>query len=127
MGGVSTLLGILIIVGGPVVAAAVYFCQNAGNRREGVIIEFRDLRVTPTEVIAGYRRHAARYPLDGMMASVEESSRGTVYLSLSCPTGTILREFGEKEFTRAGLRTRAFALRVNELAVAASTATSHTQ
>lgn len=109
----SAIVVVLLLAAVIVWLVVKYFGQNSSNRAEGVIAEFRDLRLTSTELIEGYGRSPQRYPLAGMHASVEDSNHLTVYLTINTSAGVLLREIALKERSDAGLAARSFAAQIN--------------
>jgi hypothetical protein len=107
---------VLVVLGAIVWATVTYVQQQSSNTSEGVVAEFRDLRLTPSELIVGYRRRPDRYPLRGMTASVEDSNHLTVYLTITNDAMTLLREVPLRELRTAGADARAFAARLNRAA-----------
>lgn len=109
----SALFVLALLVGFIVWVVVKYRGQHASNRSEGVLAEFRDLRLTATELIEGYGRSPRRYPLVGMHAEVEDSNHLSVYLTVHSSAGVVLREVSLKERSDAGLAARAFAAQIN--------------
>jgi hypothetical protein len=62
-------------------AALKYAKLSRQNVDEGVIAAFENLRLTPTELIEGYKASARRHPLAGLSARVETT--GTVTTDVS--------------------------------------------
>lgn len=64
----------LVLLGVFVVVAVLAGRQGQANARDGVIAHWEGLRVTETELIEGYGENAARHPLKGLTARVEDTT-----------------------------------------------------
>jgi hypothetical protein len=97
-----------------VLAAALKGGGGEADERAGVRARLADLAVTDTELLVGKDvTKAARYPLQGWIASVDDANGHNVYLSLRGPAGEILRMLNLRSNKSAGLQTRAFAQALN--------------
>jgi transcription initiation factor TFIID subunit TAF12 len=78
------------------------------NNADGVIANWRNLRITHTELIEGYLQNARRHSLKGLKARVEDS--GTRHTkttgSTSLSRGRRLRLSGPQRPVAPGLQTR---------------------
>lgn len=63
-----------ILFGVFVVVAVLAGRQGRANARDGVVAHWEGLRITKTELIEGYDPNAARYPLKGLTARVEDTT-----------------------------------------------------
>jgi hypothetical protein len=80
----------------------------------GVVARFRDLAVTPTELLVG--RAPARFPLKGIRAWVETDASGITSLHVEGPTVALLRKVLIRRNEPALSAMRAWAQEVNLLA-----------
>lgn len=132
---IVSIVVIVVVVAGIVAGVA----QANDDKKHGVIASFSGLRLTPTELIDGRSARAARYPLSGVVARVEDSGtlnrRMTmtrmaligpfalaakkkqddreVYLTIEGPEVAVIRTVPMKKDKKAGTRAREFAAKVN--------------
>ncbi len=67
-------IAFLILIGVFVVVAVLAGRQGRANARDGVIAHWEGLRITETELIEGYGENAARRPLKGLTARVDDTT-----------------------------------------------------
>jgi hypothetical protein len=67
-------IAFLILLGVFAVVAVLAGRQGQANARDGVIAHWEGLRVSETELIEGYGKDAARHPLKGLTARVEDTT-----------------------------------------------------
>jgi hypothetical protein len=72
MSGFAIAFLILLVVF--VAVAVLAGRQGRANARDGVIAHWEGLRINETELIEGYGENAARHPLKGLTARVEDTT-----------------------------------------------------